>query len=233
MTSTLRVAAILFSLVFSLILWQGQSIGAFAMGTAKVTASSGKIREKADTNSTVLASVKEGDTLDVVASTTGNDTYTWYKVFVNGQSQGYIRGDLVSVEGTIPAEQAGSSTTSVSSTTASSTTTTTVGSGGNVTTVGSGGNVTTVGSTESTTTAVQSDSDGTAEQMSVSPSQVIRAKVTEKVRVRKGPGTENYDVAGSADAGTEVSVSGEASGEGATWYQVSFTQSGSTINGFP
>lgn len=230
MTNTLRVAAILFSLVFSFVLWQEQSIEAFAQGTAEVTANSGKIREKASTDSTVLASVKKGDSLDVTASTTDSAGYTWYKVFVNGQSQGYIRGDLVSVEGTIPAEAAGSSTTGSSAASGS----TASGGGGNVTTVGSGGNVTTVGSGQSTTTAAgNTDSGDTATAMSVSPSQVVRAKVTEQVRVRKGPGTKDYDVVGSANAATEVTVSGEAvDGEGKTWYQVSFSQSGSTVNGF-
>lgn len=226
-TNTLPVAAILFSLVFSIILWQGQTIDAFAQGTAKVMASSGKIREKADTSSTVLASVEKGDSLDVTASTKDSNGYTWYKVFVDGQSQGYIRGDLVTVEGTIPGE---SSSLAAASTTAASTT---VASGGNVTTVGSGGNVTTVGGGGSTTAAPQEEDNGEdIQEVMVSPSQVVRAKVTEQVRVRKGAGT-SYDVAGSAAGATEVAVSGEASdSEGKIWYQVSFESSGKTVSGF-
>lgn len=186
-----RIAAALFSLAFALFFWQEQSIAVFAQDTAKVAAESTKIREKASTDSTVLASVKKKDTPELTASITD------YIVASN---------------------------------------TTTVGSGGNKTTVGSGGNVTTIGGGNSSTTATdnggETDSSPQEAAAGVSPSQVLTASVKEKVRVRKGAGTD-FDVVSSAEPNTQVSVSGEAiDGEGKLWYQVSFTAGGETINGF-
>ena len=64
---------------FGVFVWCSDSVVTLAAGTAKVVASSGKIRESADTGSDTLASVKKGDTLDVIASKTDGDGYTWYK----------------------------------------------------------------------------------------------------------------------------------------------------------
>ena len=90
--------------------WGQSSLVVSAQGKAKVTASSGKIRESADTDSEVLASVKDGDKLDVIAQTTDSDGYTWYKVYVDDTTTGYIRADLVGeVSGTIKTESASDS----------------------------------------------------------------------------------------------------------------------------
>ena len=224
-TDSLRVVAVLFSLALAFAFWQEQSLTAFAQGTAKVKVEGGLIRETADKSSTALGSVKRDDVLDVVASTTDTDGYTWYRVFVNRNSQGYIRSDLVTVEGTVSAEKPGNSNLVASA------------GGGNTTTVGSGGNRTTVGSNNSTPAAEGDGTDSNTQSTTtagVMESSVVSARVTEKVRVRSGPGT-GYDVAGSAEDNTEVTVSGEAvDGEDANrrWYQVSFTAEGKTINGF-
>ena len=86
---------------FGVFTWCSDSVVSLAAGTAKVVASSGKIREKADTGSDTIASVKKGDKLDVIASKTDDDGYTWYKVYVDDEETGYIRADLVTVDGTI------------------------------------------------------------------------------------------------------------------------------------
>ena len=94
-------------LVLEAVLLSQTTITANAQGTAKVTADSGKIRKTPDTSSDVLASVKENDKLTVVAQTTAADGYTWYKVFVDDSTKGYIRADLVGdVEGSIETESA-------------------------------------------------------------------------------------------------------------------------------
>ena len=89
---------------FGVFTWCSDSVVSLAAGTAKVVASSGKIREKADTGSDTIASVKKGDKLDVIASKTDDDGYTWYKVYVDDEETGYIRADLVTVDGTISPE---------------------------------------------------------------------------------------------------------------------------------
>ena len=103
------VAALAFSLMFGILVWNQNGIASYADGTATVK-TGGKIREKASTSSEVLASVEKDDTLDIIAQTKDGSGYTWYKVYINSEKQGYIRADLVKVSGTIPNETASNTT---------------------------------------------------------------------------------------------------------------------------
>lgn len=68
-----------------------------------VTASSANIRASADVNSTALASVLQGNTVEIIEEVTGADNQKWYKVVIDADSTGYIRADLVKKgEGTVP-----------------------------------------------------------------------------------------------------------------------------------
>lgn len=208
-----------FALAFGIFVWSSDSVISLAAQTAKVVATSGMIRAKADTGSDVVGSVKNGDTLEVISSENDGAGYTWYKVYVDSQKTGYIRGDLVTVN-----EDAAQETASASE------------GNGSVTVVGSNKTTTTVGSGNSqTTTTVGSDSSQTtteAESANVGTTDVATAKATTDVRVRKGPGT-SYDVAGHAATGKEVNVSGVATGtDGKNWYQVSFQDGSKSVNGF-
>lgn len=84
--------------VAALVLFQPGEVQAETQGT--VTASSANIRSSADTGSTVLASVKSGDKVSITEEVTGTDGKVWYKVFIDANSQGYIRSDLVSTSTT-------------------------------------------------------------------------------------------------------------------------------------
>lgn len=204
------------ALVFGIFLCSSEA--ALAAGTAKVVASSGKIRAGADTSADTVASVKKGDKLDVIASKKDGSGYTWYKVYVNDKDTGYIRADLVTVEGTISEEKENSSTNSTS---------TTSESGGNKTVVGSN-NSTEAEKKEETKTETKTE----VAVVNVSETDVATAKANDDVRVRKGAGT-NFDVAGQAKKGTEVTVSGiAADSDGKNWYQVSFNDGDKTVNGF-
>ena len=83
---------------FGIFVWNSDSVITLAAAKAKVVATSGKIREKADKNSEMVGSAKKGDTLEVIDSSNDNEGYTWYKVYVSGDTTGYIRGDLVSIQ---------------------------------------------------------------------------------------------------------------------------------------
>ena len=205
------------ALVFGIFLCSSEA--ALAAGTAKVVASSGKIRAAADTGSDTKASVKKGDKLDVIASKKDGSGYTWYMVYINDKDTGYIRADLVTVEGTISEEKEGSSTSNNTSTTSESS-----------------GNKTVVGSNNSTETEKKEETKTETKTevavVNVSETDVATAKATDDVRVRKGAGT-NFDVAGQAKKGTEVTVSGiAADSDGKNWYQVSFNEGDKTVNGF-
>lgn len=182
---------------FGVFAWCSDGVVSLAAGTAKVVAGSGKIRENADTGSKTIASVKKDDKLDVIASKTDSNGYTWYKVYVNAQETGYIRSDLVTVEGTVSPEKTDSSSSSGNS-----------------------------GSNNSATTQTE------VAVVNVSETDVLTARATADVRVRKGAGTK-FDVAGQAKSGMEVTVSGIAvDTESKNWYQVSFNDGNKTINGF-
>ena len=77
----------------------------FADATGKVTAPSAKIRKSADINSEVVGSSANGKTITITAQVTDAAGTVWYEVYVDSNTKGYIRSDLVSVDsssGTIP-----------------------------------------------------------------------------------------------------------------------------------
>lgn len=53
------------------------------------------IRAEASTTSELLASVSGGKTVTICGEKIGDDTKTWYLVYVTGTQTGYIRGDLI------------------------------------------------------------------------------------------------------------------------------------------
>ncbi len=196
-------------LVLQMVIFGQTTITANAQGTAKVTADSGKIRKTPDTSSDVLASVKQNDELTVIAQTTASDGYTWYKIFVDDSTKGYIRADLVgNVEGSIETESASDAAAN--------------------------GNDSAASDTANDTVEEEDEPQQQAvEFVQVNPSTVSKAKVTgSSVNVRSNPST-NASVAGKAKGDTEVNVFGEAADStGNIWYQVKFTSNDKTVEGF-
>lgn len=72
---------------------------AFTQTTGTITGSSVKVRQEAGTTATVVASVKKGDTVDVIDAVTASDGTTWYKINVNANTKGFIRSDFVQLAG--------------------------------------------------------------------------------------------------------------------------------------
>lgn len=58
-----------------------------------------RIRSSSSTDSTVLASVLSGDKLEICGMETGADGYTWYKVYVDRSTIGYVRSDRITDTG--------------------------------------------------------------------------------------------------------------------------------------
>ena len=58
-----------------------------------------RIRSASSTDSTVLASVLSGDKLEICGMETGADGYTWYKVYVDRSTIGYVRSDRITDTG--------------------------------------------------------------------------------------------------------------------------------------
>ena len=81
----------------------------FADATGKVTAPTAKIRESADINSEVIASSSQGKTVNITAEVTDASGTIWYEVFVDSNTKGYIRSDLVekdALSGSVPSRTA-------------------------------------------------------------------------------------------------------------------------------
>ena len=95
------------------------AIVSHAESAAKVTASSAKIRKSADSSSEVIGSATKDKTISIKSQTKGADGYTWYEVYVDANTLGYIRSDLVSItDGSTPSSSSGTTTTTTTTTTA-------------------------------------------------------------------------------------------------------------------
>ena len=104
-------------LAFVLVLFLGLTNDAFsfvsqAQSQGKVTASSANIRKEPSASSQSLGSAANGAAVTINGQTTGSDGKVWYQVFVNADTLGYIRSDLVSItDGTTPDNLDGTGTT--------------------------------------------------------------------------------------------------------------------------
>ena len=93
------------------------AIVSHAESAAKVTASSAKIRKSADSSSEVIGSAAKDKTISIKSQTKGADGYTWYEVYVDANTLGYIRSDLVSItDGSTPSSSSGTTTTTTTET---------------------------------------------------------------------------------------------------------------------
>ena len=81
------------------------TISSFA-ATGTVTAQTAKIREKASTESSVVASTAKGSKVDIVGAEKDSSGMVWYKVPVAGGSYGYVRSDLIETSDNIEVSSA-------------------------------------------------------------------------------------------------------------------------------
>ena len=123
---TKRTLAVVASLALALVLAlvpQCFSMVSHAQSQGKVIATSAKIRKTADAGSEVIGSATKDAKVTINNQVTASDNTVWYQVFVNADTLGYIRSDLVEItDGTTP--PTASATTAGSNETATTTTTT-------------------------------------------------------------------------------------------------------------
>ena len=204
MQSKLKIKSFTFILCMMLgcLVWIYTGVESYASATADVVAGEGRIRESADKSSKTVASVKKGDKLDVLAQTTDKDGYTWYKVRIDSEENGYIRADLVTVDGSVATEKASASTSSSSSDS---------------------------GSTQKTS---ESTSSETVVAVTVSPTDVASVKTTTQAKIRKGAGTNFDTAGSVMQGITMSVSGIATGSDGKNWYQISYTDNNNTINGF-
>ena len=178
------------------------AIVSHAESAAKVTASSAKIRKSADASSEVVGSAEKDKSISIKSQTQGADGNTWYEVYVDANTLGYIRSDLVSItDGSTPPT---SSNTTSSTTTATTTTTTNTAATANETPV----DVTTVEPMSATVTGGQA------------------------VRVRSNASTKSQIVTTAENGTALTVTGQAAGTDGNTWYQVSFISNNTEVTGF-
>ena len=178
------------------------AIVSHAESAAKVTASSAKIRKTADSSSEVIGSAAKDKAISIKSQTKGADGYTWYEVYVDANTLGYIRSDLVNItDGSTPPSSSGTTTTT---TTTTSTPTATPAPVVNETPV----EVTAVEPLRATVTGGQS------------------------VRVRSNASTTSQIVTTAENGMALTVTGQATGTDGKTWYQISFISNSVEVTGF-
>lgn len=174
----------------------------YAESAAKVTASSAKIRKSADSSSEVIGSAEKDKTISIKSQTKGADGYTWYEVYVDANTLGYIRSDLVSItDGSTPPSSSNTTTTTTTTTPAA---TATPAPAVNETPV----DVTAVEPVSATVTGGQS------------------------VRVRSNASTTSQIVTTAENGMALTVTGQATGTDGNTWYQVNFISNNTEVTGF-
>lgn len=204
-TSKFRVFWGMFALVLVLgagLFFENLAIVSHAESAAKVTASSAKIRKSADSSSEVIGSAAKDKTISIKSQTKGADGYTWYEVYVDANTLGYIRSDLVSItDGSTPSSSSGSSTSS-------STTTTTT--------------------TTNNTPAVE---ETPVDVSAVEPVSAT-VTGGQSVRVRSNASTTSQIVTTAENGMALTVTGQATGTDGKTWYQVTFISNSVEVTGF-
>ena len=118
----LRSAVTVVLVVMMALLVRGFSIVSHAESVAKVTAESANIRKTPSVSSETIGSAEKNKVISVKSQVQGSDGYTWYEVYVDANTLGYIRSDLVEItDGTTP--PAGTAPTTATTTPAPTTST--------------------------------------------------------------------------------------------------------------
>ncbi len=178
------------------------AIVSHAESAAKVTASSAKIRKTADSSSEVIGSAAKDKAISIKSQTKGADGYTWYEVYVDANTLGYIRSDLVSItDGSTPPSS------SVKTTTTNTTTTTTTATPAPV-----------VNETPVEVTAVEPLS--------------ATVTGGQSVRVRSNASTTSQIVTTAENGMALTVTGQATGTDGKTWYQISFISNSVEVTGF-
>ncbi len=106
---SLLAGVLTMGMVLLLVLFAGRfSMISHAESAAKVTATTANIRTEPSSTSATIGSTEKDKVISIKSQVTGADGYTWYEVYVNADTLGYIRSDLVQItDGTTPPTGAG------------------------------------------------------------------------------------------------------------------------------
>jgi flagellar basal body-associated protein FliL len=179
--------------------------------TGTVKAESVIIREKADSASTVIGSSSQGAQITIKGQTSDASGTLWYQVYVDANTLGYIRADLISADGTVSNLQT-ADTSAAQDTTEQDTT---------------------AQDTDTSESSAQESTDSAVSAADTAMDAQYASVSVQAAKIRKGPSTDEGIVETLAE-GTQVVVSGKSDGsDGKEWYYVTFTGAdGSEKTGF-
>lgn len=86
------------AVIAAAVLW-GTPFVSLADSTGTVTVESAKIRANADTNSNTVGSITKGKTVSIKDEVKDASGTLWYQVYVDANTLGYVRADLINKEG--------------------------------------------------------------------------------------------------------------------------------------
>lgn len=176
-------------------LW-GQSFVSRADFTGTVSVDYATIREKTDTSSKALGSIAKGKTINIKEEEQDASGTLWYQVYVDSNTLGYIRADLVNKGDGGEVQQLSADTGAQSD-------------GGQ-----NDGGQDNAQNGAASGASVQAETAMDAQYATTTP---------EVTKVRSGPSTSESTVDRLA-SGSQVVVSGQSNGnDGKTWYYVTFT----------
>ncbi len=114
---TIAIVAAVLAVLF------GKQLAMTVLASAgRVTSTTANVRASASTSSDAIASLSNGDVIDIKSQTTGTDGYVWYEITVDASTTGYIRSDLVQItDGTTPATSTAAAATTTTTTTSAPT----------------------------------------------------------------------------------------------------------------
>lgn len=176
----------------------GQKDICFAETTGKVTVESAKVRQEASVTSTVIGSSAKGATVTITNEVTDASGTVWYEVYVDANTKGYIRSDLISKDSS--SESSTSEATQTTNTSAESSL------------------------AENTQTPQTTTAPGAESQPDTGMDAQYATVSVEAAKVRSGASTEK-GVVDSLPQNATVVVSGQTdnSSNGKTWYYITFT----------
>ncbi|WP_026507516.1 SH3 domain-containing protein [Butyrivibrio sp. MC2013] len=197
-----RIKRVIALLAAAMILSLGLLSTVALADTYGTTSNSVRARAEASTQSEAVGSFSSGQQIQVLSQTTGADGYTWYEVNVQGGT-GWIRGDLISVDGKVPTKKAPSTTDN--NTTDNNTTDT--------------NNADAAASATDNTADASAQTTGETEVTAMDPQSATVS--TKNANVRSGAGT-GYSVAGTVVQGDALTITGTSKdADGKEWYYVS------------
>ena len=220
---------LVFAAAMFLFVANSMEVNAYIQTQGTVIADSAVIRKEANAKSNQIASIMKGDKVTINNEETDADGVVWYKVFVDANTLGYVRGDLIQKEGS-----SGTSTTTTNTSTTSNTTTSNTDTTTTTTTTTTSGTSETANSSADTTSTPEINTNLTiGANTSVTPVQSLGASVTgDAVRVRADAST-NASIVTTVQKSTAITVNGQADGtDGKVWYRVSFIVDGKDVSGF-